>query len=175
MLSVSVSSDRLASLAQPGGRRTNPSPYDLPIFRRAHTATAPDGSDVATIDPAYEVSMSNPTMGTLRLSSGLDLEGCNPSFIWSDDSRYLAVPIYFRRFGLFRRQRLAIVDTVEQRVVASPETACYFQPESFTEGILVVVKEPFGSAKRVRWSIPGQFQRFKEVAVNWAGTPGRPT
>jgi hypothetical protein len=140
-----------------------PSPYDLPIFRRAHTATAPDGSDVATIDPADEVSMSNPTMGTLRLSSGLELEGCNPSFIWSDDSRYLAVPMYFRRFGLFRRQRLAIVDAVGRRVLVSPEIACYFQPDSFTDGVLVVIKEPFGSATRVTWEIPAQLDEFEMI------------
>ena len=149
---------------------TEPSPYELPIFRRAHTATAPDGSDVAIIDPAYEVSMSNPTMGTLRLSSGLELENCNPSFIWSDDSRYLAVPRYFLRFSLFRRQRLAIIDTEKRRVALSPETACYFQPDSFADGILVALREPFGAATPVTWDIPDQFSTFKPIAVNWSGS-----
>ncbi len=149
---------------------TNPPPYHLPIFRRSHTAIAPDRSDTAVIDPAHEVSMSNPTLGTLHLSSGLVLENCNPSFIWSDDSRYLAVPMYFRRFGLFRRQRLAIVDTVERRVVTSPQTAYYFQPRSFRDGSLVVIKEPFGAAKRVTWQIPEQLNDFRAVEAQWART-----
>jgi len=150
---------------------TLPSPYDLPIFRRSHTATAPDGADTAVIDPAWEVSMSNPTYGTLRLASGLELDDCNPSFIWSDDSRYLAVPRYFKRFGLFRRQRLAIVDTVERRVLVSPEIACYFQPDSFSDGVLVVLKEPFGAATRVTWDIPGHLGGFEAVDVQWGSPP----
>jgi hypothetical protein len=83
-------------------------PYNLPIWRSAHRASSPDGRFIAEIDPAYEISMGNPTFGTLRLSVGLELERCNPSFIWSEDSRYLAVPRYIYRLGLFRRQRMII-------------------------------------------------------------------
>ena len=75
-------------------------PYNLPIWRRAHRASSPDAQIVAEIDAAYEISMGNPTCGTLRLSTGLELERCNPSFIWSDDSRYLAVPRYFNRAAM---------------------------------------------------------------------------
>ena len=98
---------------------SDPWPYNLPIFRRAHRAESPDRSAVAEIDPAYEVSMSNPTRGTLTLSTGLRLDSCNPSFVWSDDSRYLAVPWYFVRLGIFRRQRIAIVDVSSRRVFVS--------------------------------------------------------
>ena len=141
-------------------------PYDLPIFRRAHRAVSPDGSVVAEIDPAHEVSMGNPTRGTLTLSTGLQLADCNPSFIWSDDSRYLAVPRYFFRFGLLRRQRLAVIDVVQRRVVLSRETAAYFQPESFTGGVLVVVKEPFRSAARSSWRVPKDLAAFELVRAD---------
>ncbi len=142
-------------------------PYNLPIWRRAHRASSPDAQIVAEIDAAYEISMGNPTCGTLRLSTGLELERCNPSFIWSDDSRYLAVPRYFDRLGVFRRQRMVIIDTRERRVVASTETAYYYQPESFLAGLLVATKEPFGSAKRVIWRVPEDMAGFKPVSAAW--------
>jgi len=75
--------------------------YNLPIWRSSHRATSPDGRHVAWIDPAYEVSMGNPTAGTFCLSTGLQLQRCNPSFLWSDDSRYIAVPRFFNRLDSF--------------------------------------------------------------------------
>lgn len=142
-------------------------PYNLPIWRQAQRAISPDGRVVAEIESACEVSMGNPTSGTLRLSIGLRLDGCNPSFIWSDDSRYLAVPRYFHRLGLFRRQRMVVIDTLERSAVGSTEIACYYQPESFSAGRLVVTREPFRSAKRVTWRIPADLAGFKPVGAEW--------
>ena len=135
-------------------------PYNLPIWRSAHRAVSPDGRLVAEIDPAYEVSMGNPTYGTLRLSTGLKLEKCSPSFLWSSDSRYLAVPQFFDRFGIFRRQRLLVIDVQGQTVFASPDFTYYFQPESFSDGRLIVTKNPFKSAQRVDWAIPADLAKF---------------
>jgi hypothetical protein len=154
---------------------SEPWPYNLPIFRRAYRAVSPDGSTVAEINPAYEVSMSNPTIGVLTLSTGFQLDGCNPSFVWSDDSRYLAVPRYFHRLGLFRRQRLAIIDLVERRVVVSPQMAWYFQPESFSGGLLVATKEPARTpARRLSWRVPDELAVFNVLPVAWpaAAQPG---
>lgn len=144
---------------------SEPWPYSLPIFRRAHRASSPDRKIVAEIEEAFELGMSNPTCGMLRLSTGLQLDQCNPSFIWSDDSRYLAVPRYFVRLGLFRRQRIVVIDTVDRQALASPETTFYFQPESFSGGLLVVTKEPTRSATRVTWRIPHELRRFTAVEV----------
>jgi hypothetical protein len=144
---------------------TTPWPYDLPIFRRAHRAIAPDGAVVAEIERAFEIGMSLPTSGTLTLSTGLQLDRCNPSFVWSDDSRYLAVPRYFQRFGIFRRQRVVVIDVVERKAVASPQMAYYFQPESFAGGVLSVTKEPFKTAARVTWRIPGDLHGFVPVEI----------
>ena len=140
-------------------------PYNLPIWRSAHRATSPDGRFVAEIDPAYEVSMGNPTYGTLRLSTGLKLENCNPSFLWSSDSRYLAVPQFFNRFGFFRRQWLLVINVQGRTVFASPDFTYYFQPESFSDGQLVVTKNPFRSAQQVVWSIPADLASFNRVDI----------
>ena len=145
------------------------SPYDLPIFRDSFSASSPDGCHVASINPACEVSMSNPTYGTLCLSAGLHLEWCNPSFLWDSTSRYLAVPQFFRRLGVFRLQRLLIIDVVVRRVFASHRTAYYFQPESFVAGHLVVTVNPFRRASQLAWQVPDAFgSAFSYRPVVWA-------
>ncbi len=121
-----------------------PWPYNLPIWRRFYRALSPDGQRVAQIDPAYEVSMGNPTSGILCVTGGPHIERCNPSFIWSDDSHYLAVPQYF---GFLGRQRLLIISFAEKRVFASKEREWYFQPESFSRGQLLVTINPFRSPR----------------------------
>jgi hypothetical protein len=109
--------------------------------------------------------MSNPTWGMLCISSGPHIERCNPSFVWSDDSRYLAVPQFY---GFFRRQRLLIVALEEKRVFASYERAWYFQPESFSRGQLLVKINPSRSARGMTFNIPTELStRFRDVHVGW--------
>ena len=111
--------------------------------------------------------MGHPTSSILCLSIGLHITDCNPSFLWSDDSRYLAVPQFFRRMGM-QRQRLLIVAVEEQRVLASVPSAGYFQPGSFTGSQLVVTKNPFKSPQHLQFTIPDDFgSRFKPVHVPW--------
>jgi hypothetical protein len=111
--------------------------------------------------------MGNPTSGILCLSIGLHIPDCNPSFLWSDDSCYLAVPQFFCRLGM-QRQRLLIVLVQEQRVLASVQSAGYFQPESFTRSQLVVTKNPFKSPQHLQFTIPNDFgSRLKPVQLPW--------
>ena len=116
-----------------------PYPYNTPPWRHSHTATSPDGAIVAAIEKALEHSMSNPTVGTLRTSDGLELTRCSPAFIWSDDSQFLAVPRWCRRFGFFLRQRLVIVDRASRAVYASPFTHWLLLPQTFERGRLEVL------------------------------------
>lgn len=97
-------------------------PYNLPIWRSSYRAESPDKKYIAEIDPAYEVSMGNPTFGTLELSNGLSLPKCSPSFIWSDDSIYLAVPQFTSNWlwGV-GKQRLLIIDVDRNKGVAVPQ------------------------------------------------------
>jgi hypothetical protein len=124
--------------------RELPWPYNLPIWRDFHRAVSPDGQRVAQIDPAREVSMGNPTSGMLCITGGPHMERCNPSFVWSDDSCYLAVPQYYRFFG---RQRLLVISFEDKRVFASKQTEWYFQPETFLHGQLRVTINPFRSPR----------------------------
>lgn len=147
-------------------------PYNLPIWRRFHSAVSPDEKLVAKIDPAYEVSMGNPTSGMLCVSNGLHIERCNPSFLWSDDSRYLAVPKYFGSW--FRRQRLLVIDFAERIVYASKFSDFYYQPESFTAGRLVVTVNPFRSQKTIEVKVPEDLSRtFNPLVAAWPEMPLR--
>jgi hypothetical protein len=149
-----------------------PWPYNLPIWRRNHKATSPDGKLVARIDPVYEVSMGNPTLGTLCVSDGLHVDRCNPSFVWSDDSRFLAVPKYFLWFGIFTRQRIVVVDFIARRVYASRLMTWYFQPETFVGGTLVVSLNPFRSKRKAVFKIPSDLDKsFKIIHVPWPEMP----
>jgi hypothetical protein len=146
---------------------TDPWPYNLPIFRRSHRSLSPNGSDCAEIASTCEVSMSNPTYGTLHTTSGLVLNFCSPSFVWSDDSRYLAVPQFFMRLKTFRRQRMVIIDTKERFGYRSPEVAYYYQPENFASGSLTAIVEPFKSKKMIQWQVPECFERFSRFSLPW--------
>ena len=150
-------------------------PFNLPIWRSFYRAVSPDGELVAQIDPACEVSMGNPTSGTLCVSSGLHIERCNPSFVWSDDSRYLAVPQYFEKMRIFPRQRLLVIAFERRRVYASKASTYYFQPESFTAGRLVVSMNPFRSNRKIEFDIPADLEVAfnNDVWVPWPRMPAR--
>lgn len=152
--------------------RTVKWPYNLPIWRRFYRSVSPDGQRVAQIDPAYEVSMGNPTSGLLCVTGGPHLERCNPSFVWSDDSRHLAVPQFY---GFFNRQRLLIVAFEEKCIFRSNEREWYFQPESFSGGQLLVKINPFRSTREITFNIPSElsarFTRLERWHVAWPESP----
>jgi hypothetical protein len=152
--------------------RTVKWPYNLPIWRRFHRALSPDGQRVALIDPAYEQGMGNPTAGLLCVTGGPHMQRCNPSFVWSDDSRYLAVPQFH---GFLDRQRILIVALEEKCVFASKERAGYFQPESFLAGQLIVTVNPSRSARVMTFDIPSELSaRFKPLPrwhAHWPASP----
>ncbi len=141
-------------------------PYNLPIWRDSYKAESPDKKYIAEIDPAYEVSMGNPTYGRLKLSNGLNLPRCNPSFIWSDDSKYLAVSQFTSNwFWGIGRQRVLLIDVEQKRVWYSPKLAYYIQPESFSRGELRVTLNPFHKAKTLKYTLPKDLKEFTEMRL----------
>ncbi|MBL8897805.1 MAG: hypothetical protein JNM84_09260 [Planctomycetes bacterium] len=142
---------------------TEPWPFDQPIYRRSFRLRSPDGAREAAIEAAYEIAMSAPTSGTLVLSSGEQLSGCSPSFLWSDDGRWLAVPRWFRRFGVLRRQRLWLLDFVSRQSYRSRATARWFQPESFADGRLRVRLAPWESERWRTFEIPSALAEFRAL------------
>ena len=140
-----------------------PFPYNLPIFRRSFSTQSPDGNLLAEIDPAYEVGMSDPTSGILCISNGLKIERCNPSMVWSDDSKYLAVPQWFNRLGMFRGQHLLVIDITKGHLFRSRWYWAYLQPEHFISGLLTVTVNPTYKPKSIAWNIPRDLSLFKQM------------
>lgn len=95
--------------------------------------------------------MGNPRLGTLQLSDGLHLPQCNPSFLWSDCSRYLAVNQYHPLFSLFFMTRMVIVDSMERTFWFSRRTPYWLQPESFMGGRLVASRHFGRHASERHW------------------------
>ncbi len=140
--------------------------YNLPIFRRSHRAESPDGKMVAEISVAQEVGMSNPTSGLLELSSGMSIPNCNPSFVWSDNSRYLAVPEWANAWGLFQGMQLLIVEPNSREVHIACWAWGFIQPESFCNGELVAILNPARRRpKRQSWRIPDELPRLRHRHV----------
>ena len=92
---------------------------------------SPDGKWVVTIKEAGEIAMGAPTCGRLRFSNGFTVEDCNPSLVWSADSRYLAVPQWTRD----KSQRLLVVEPAARRFASMPGLYCVLQLESFVNGV----------------------------------------
>lgn len=145
-------------------------------FARFRRVQSPDGRRVAQIDPAIEISMAYLTMGTLCVSAGPHIEHCSPGFVWSDDSRYLAVPQFV---GIRKRQRLIVIAFEEKRVYASIARAKCLEPESFREGQLVVTVNPsplrgltFGPPRRLSLAIPSELPTsFERAPIFWPAQP----
>ena len=129
-------------------------PYNLPIWQRSLNLPSPDGKMWAKIENAVEVSMGNPTVGTLVTSTGLQIKYCNPSFIWSDDSIYIAVPQYsYSRFWGVGKQRLLVIDISTNTKWQSTKLAHYIQPESFEHGEISIVMNPIKKPTTTNYAI----------------------
>lgn len=131
-----------------------PSPYDPPIFRCSHRATSPDGTKTAWMAQTIEQSMGNPRLGILETSERLSLPRCNPAFLWSDCSRYLAVPQFGRRLGIFFAVRMLIVDFDARIVWRAQPVRVWLQPESFENGMLVASRHFRQRGTRIAWQLP---------------------
>ncbi len=104
--------------------------------------------------------MGSPTLGSLRMSDGLVLERCSPSFVWSDCSRYLAVPQLHNFLGIFLGIRLLVIDCERHLIWSSKRYRGWLQPASFRSGTLEVVLQPFSMARRLSWQVPEALSSF---------------
>ena len=144
-------------------RRNAAFPYDLPIWRSSHVALSPSGARRAEIARATEHAMGGPTLGLLR-AEGLALERCSPSFLWSDCSRYLAVPQLDRLLGLFLAMRMLVIDFEHRGLVAIARSKRYrgwLQPSTFERDVLRATLHPFSRAQPITWRVPADVGRFR--------------
>ena len=100
--------------------------------------TSPDGSLTASLNETHEISMGGPSSGTLIVSNGQSVNYCSPSIVWSDDSKYLAVP----QWTLERTQRLIVLHPRERLIGYVPGEFRVLRLESFHGGKIRGVDSP---------------------------------
>ena len=115
---------------------------------------SPDGTKTAAIEDSYEFGMGSPISGRLVLSTGIQLEECRASMVWSEDSRFLAVP----RWARARTQELLIIDTLRGEVRVAPGTFRVLQLSTFRDGIVEGVDSPIYKPTQVRLDTSRLFQ-----------------
>lgn len=113
---------------------------------------SPDGRRVAILFEPGEIGMGAPTSGELKVSNGQYAEGCNPSMVWSDDSRFLAVPQWFDRM-----QRLLILDTDFKKRAFAPETYRVLELHTFNNGMVEGVDSPIHQPRPIAFDIRSLF------------------
>ena len=119
---------------------TKISPWTYSVY-----LTSPDGKLTAVIDDASEVGMGAPTYGILNISNGMFYQSCNPSIVWSDDSRYLAVPQWTRE----RDQRLLVISLEDQSSGYAPGLFRVLELHSFLNGKIKGTDSPIYQPREI--------------------------
>ena len=100
--------------------------------------TSPDGQITAVIGKASEFGQGSPTTGTLKLSNGLTFKSCNPSAVWSDDSKFLAVP----QWRTTQRQRILVISIERATFGYTADIFSVLELHSFSGGKIKGIDSP---------------------------------
>ena len=118
--------------------------------------TSPDGRYRAVVEEASEIRMGAPTSGTLEIRENREggrvlrrLEGCSPSFVWSDRSDALAVPRWTD--GLM--QRLLIVPVPAGAIRRLPGEYRVLELHAFDGGVVTGIDSPIHMPSAVRVTV----------------------
>jgi hypothetical protein len=126
------------------GRTDDLEPPISPWTYRVSLAST-DGRFTAAFEYESEVCQGGPTYGRLVLSNGMTYDSCNASFIWADDSNYVAVP----QWTHYREQRLLVIDAERRTFELLPEVFQVLELHSFTDGVVEAIDSPVYQPRRV--------------------------
>jgi len=118
--------------------------------------TSPNGMLLAEIIDAGEIAMGAPTSGSLVLSNGMRRDRCNPSMVWSDDSRFLAVPEWTPN----RQQRLMIISMEHRDSRFASGTYRVLELESFINGIVCGTDSPAYEPRLIEVDVRALFSKW---------------
>ena len=123
---------------------------------------SPDGRYRAVIADASEIAMGAPTSGVLVIAENRDggrvvarVESCNPSFVWSDDSRALACP----QWTPSRQQRLCIVAVPSGHVRVADGEFRVLELHAFQQGTVRGIDSPVHMPRGLDVSVDGLIDR----------------
>ncbi len=148
--------------------------YDHSARRHNFSTASPDGQLSACIAKTNDVGAGQPPVGELCLSDGLVIESCAPYLVWSDDSRYLAVPQHTCSTGFFGHSsswRLLVIDTWHREIFGSGAFKTWPHPESLSGGHLVVGNNPENRLVENTWSIPDDLDKFTRFTYERFASP----
>ena len=122
------------------GITDDPTSTEPPISPWSYSARleSPNGKFTALFKYGGEVCQGGPTYGVVSVSNGITFDSCNASFVWSDDSKYLAVPQWTR----YREQRLLLINSEFQTFQLLPEVFQVLELHSFTHGVVAGIDSP---------------------------------
>jgi hypothetical protein len=120
---------------------------ETPVSPWAYSARleSPDGKFTAAFEYESEVCQGGPTYGRVVLSNGMTYDSCNASFVWSDDSKYLAVPQWTR----YREQQLLVINAELGTSEILPEVYQVLELHSFKEAAVEGIDSPVYKPRRV--------------------------
>ena len=110
---------------------------------------SPDGRFSAAFEYGSEACQGGPTYGVVLLSNGMTFDSCSPSFIWSTDSKYLAVP----QWTHYREQRLVVINAEQKTFKLIPEVFQVLELHFFAGGVVEGIDSPVYKPKPVRIKI----------------------
>lgn len=92
------------------------SPYD----NRNIDVISPDSAMTASIKNGQEFAMSAPVICDIVVGN-LSMTMCSPSIIWSNDSRYLAIPVWrLNRNDPYWTESVYLVDILNNKMRSAP-------------------------------------------------------
>lgn len=105
--------------------------------------SSPNGLMTAIVTDAHEVGMGAPKSGTLEISNGFTIDGCNPSMVWSDDSHYLAIPQWTSE----RKQKLLVISVQKNTLGYAAGEFKVLELFSFIRGKIKGIDSPIFNPK----------------------------
>lgn len=125
---------------------------------------SPDGEVTAVIDDASEIGQRGaPTYGTLKLSNGLTFKGCNPSAVWSDDSKFLAIP----QWRAVPRQRILVISIEQASFGYTADIFELLELHSFSRGKIKGIDLPGYKPREIEIDLSEVRWKDAETATCW--------
>lgn len=125
--------------------------------------TSPDGRITAVIDEASEFGQGSPTIGTLKLSNGLIFDKCNPSAVWSDDAKFLAIP----QWRTTERQRILIISIEQATFGYTDKIFSVLELHSFSAGKIKGIDSPVYKPREIKIDLSEVRWIGSEAATRW--------
>jgi hypothetical protein len=125
--------------------------------------TSPDGQITAVIDEASEFGQGSPTNGILELSNGMTFESCNPSAVWSDDSKFLAIP----QWRTTQRQRILVISIEQASFGYTADIFSLLELHSFSAGKIKGIDLPGYKPREIEIDLSEIQWNGAETATCW--------